>query len=179
MKIVSQSAALESLVFPVAIEPHGGEPQDVMIEFGDATFRIVCDRGVSHEIVRHRIASYAQESTRFCNYGGERFGREITVIEPSWSDDEAGRFARVHWERACLEAESAYMKMIDEGVKPQIARSVLPTCLKTEIVMKANFREWLHFLKLRTAPAAHPQMQEIARLIQGQLRVACPEVFGA
>ena len=145
-----------------------------VIEHAYATFRVVCDRGVSHEIVRHRLGSYSQESTRYCNYGKEKFGAEITVIEPPFPSDAM----RAYWWVACEEAERSYLMMVEKGVSPQIARSVLPTCLKTEIVITYNFREWRHFLKLRTSKAAHPQMREVADMIRRTLVEQCPEVFG-
>lgn len=145
-----------------------------VLEHASVTFRIICDRGVSHELVRHRIASFSQKSTRYCNYSKAAFRSEITVIEPPDLPEQA----RYAWLNACQVAEAAYFEMLSAGCAPQIARSVLPTCLETEVVMTANFREWLHFLELRTAPAAHPQMREIATKIQHALQIACPEVFG-
>ena len=143
-----------------------------MIEHAYASFRIITDRGVSHEIVRHRIASFAQESTRYCNYRADKFGGEITVIEPPGLGEN-----RWVWEAACEEAEIAYMSLLRDGVSPQIARSVLPTCLKTEIVMTANFREWRHFITLRRAKAAHPQIREIAEYVLSVLKIHAPNVF--
>jgi thymidylate synthase (FAD) len=134
---------------------------EAMIEHACASVKIVCDRGVTHEIVRHRLASYAQESTRYANYSKEKFGHEISVVEPPGLEMKDYE----HWEASCQEAEECYMALISNGIKPQIARSVLPTCLKTEIVFTANMREFRHFAKLRTAPAAHPQMREIADMI--------------
>lgn len=152
-----------------------------VLEHASATFKIICDRGVSHEIVRHRIASYSQESTRYVKYG------ELEVVIPDELIDELwtevfGQGFPVHvtednlairlspsqkaWSMACLDAESGYTGMLNAGEKPQTARSVLPTCLKTELVMTANFREWRHFIRLRTAKGAHPQIQEIAGLIK-------------
>jgi thymidylate synthase (FAD) len=145
-----------------------------VIEHAYATFRIVTDRGITHEIVRHRLASYSQESTRYCNYGKSKFGNEISVVEPFGLSDEAYS----QWRDAVEAAERYYFQLIEYGCKPQIARSVLPTCLKTEIVMTANFREWLHFLKLRTAEAAHPDMRIVAREIGSALAKECPDVFG-
>lgn len=128
---------------------------EAMIEHAVASFRFIMDRGISHETVRHRVASYGQESTRYCNYGKEKFGREISVIEPPGLDEEQ----RQHWIDACLSAEKEYMSLLDLGCSPQIARSVLPTCLKTEIVVTCNFREWRHILTLRRFnSAAHPQI---------------------
>ena len=145
-----------------------------MIEHAVASFRFVVDRGVSHEIVRHRLASYAQESTRYVGYHRDVFGGEIKVIEPPGLGD----VDRVLWERACEEVEAAYMEMTRSGVKAEIARSVLPTCLATELCMTANFREWRHFIKLRGAKAAHPQIRVIAKLVLGVLKVKAPNVFG-
>ena len=145
-----------------------------VIEHAHATFRVVCDRGVSHEIVRHRIASYSQESTRYCNYAREKFGAEITVIEPPGLPPAL----REEWFCSMRAIEQLYVEMIEQKVSPQIARSVLPTCLKTEIVITYNFREWRHFLRLRTSKAAHPQMREVADTIRRILVEQCPEVFG-
>ena len=145
-----------------------------MAEHAVASIRIICDRGVSHEIVRHRIASYSQESTRYCNYTKEKFGKEITVIQPPDMSEEE----EVFWTHGVLHAETAYFEMLKSGSTPQRARSVLPNCLKTELVMTTNFREWKHFIKLRTDPAAHPQMREVAFMIKDLLAKECPEVFG-
>jgi thymidylate synthase (FAD) len=146
---------------------------EAVIEHASASILFVCDRGVTHEMVRHRIASYVQESTRYCNYGKEKFGKEITVIQPPFDTEEQVR----NWTNAMRISESAYLTLIDASCKPQIARSVLPTCLKTEIIMTANFREWRHFFKLRTAPAAHPQMREIAKMAAALLVPHAPTVF--
>jgi len=125
-----------------------------VLEHACATFRITCDRGVSHELVRHRVGvAYSQESSRYCNYGN---ANEIQVIEPP----QLGS-TRSIWMTAMRTAEEVYLSMIRSGVAPQIARSVLPTCLKTEIVVTANLREWRTILKQRTSKAAHPQMREI------------------
>lgn len=165
-KISETSAAR----FVRAIVQRGHE---AVIEHASASFRIVTDRGVTHEIVRHRIASYCQESTRYCNYAQDKFGHEIAVIRPSdMTENEAQA-----WREGCEAAERAYFAMLAVGSKPQIARAVLPTCLKTEIVMTANFREWRHFLNLRLAGAAHPQMIDLAARIHALLKDACPPVF--
>ena len=145
-----------------------------MIEHAVASFLIVTDRGISHEIVRHRLASYAQESTRYCNYGKEKFGNEITVIKPPGLNKQADYY----WALACVEAECSYFTLLANGCSPEIARSVLPTCTKTEIVMTANLREWLHFIELRTSKAAHPQIQIIAKLISIELGRYAPNIFG-
>lgn len=130
-----------------------------IIEHEKATVMFVCDRGITHEIVRHRIAAYSQESTRYCNYSKEKFGNEITVIEPFFF---VGKKAYQSWKEACLESEKTYMAMLSEGYSAQEARSVLPNSLKTEIVVTYNLREWRHFFRLRCSPAAHPQMRQVA-----------------
>ena len=137
--------------------------------------KFVADRGVSHEIVRHRMASYCQESTRYCNYSKDAFGSEITVIRPSFLTE--GTPGWQYWKVACRMAEKSYFELLDWGCTPQEARAVLPTCLKTEVVMTANLREWRHFFKLRTAPAAHPQMREVAIPLLHQMRSQVPVIF--
>ena len=128
------------------------------------TVVFTCDRGVSHEFVRHRPCSFAQESTRYCNYSHDKFGNEITVIEPCyWADGKnPGMFAK--WKEACEAAEKAYFEMTADGAAPQEARSILPNSLKTELVMTATEDEWQHIVNLRhhgTTGSPHPQMKEV------------------
>lgn len=131
-----------------------------IIEHEKATVMFIIDRGISHEIVRHRIAAYSQESTRYCRYSQDKFGNEIAVIEPYFFlDDE---IAYKQWEDACQAAENGYMALLQAGRSAQEARSVLPNSLKTEIVVTYNMREWRHFFRLRCDPAAHPQMRQVA-----------------
>lgn len=137
----------------------------------------VCDRGVSHEIVRHRIASYSQESTRYCNYSQDRFGNGITVVYPAFHSQERSSIVDSLWVAACVQAEDYYFKMLANGATAQEARSVLPNSLKTELVMTANIREWRHFLKLRTAPAAHPDMRKVAVMLLKKLQSQLPVLF--
>lgn len=146
-----------------------------VIEHQFVTVRVICDRGVSHEIVRHRLASYTQESTRYCNYTKGKFGSEITVIEPCfWSqDDEKYKV----WKQTIEQIEESYNKLIELGATPQEARSVLPNSLKTEIVITMNLREWRHFFKLRTSQAAHPQMREIAIPLLREFKKQIPILF--
>lgn len=132
-----------------------------IIEHEKLTVMFVIDRGISHEIVRHRVgAAYSQESTRYCNYSKDKFSNEITVIEPFFfgNDPEAHQL----WSEACQTAEKCYMCLLKAGRSAQEARSVLPNSLKTEIVVTYNMREWRHFLRLRCDIAAHPQMRQIA-----------------
>lgn len=134
--------------------------KDLRIRHSWYTLRFICDRGISHEIVRHRPASYCQESTRYCNYSKGDFNGQITVIEPCFL--EPGTSAYEHWKDACKGAEMAYFELLNDGCSPEQARDVLPTSVKTELVMTATAEEWLRFLELRTSAAAHPQMREIA-----------------
>ena len=132
-----------------------------MLEHGGMTVRFTCDRGVSHELVRHRIASFAQESTRYCNYGLNSFGNEITVIEPYWADQQTDPEAYKLWRDTMLCCEDTYMELLHNGYTAQQARCVLPNCLKTEVVVTANWREWRNIFKLRCAPDAHPDMRAL------------------
>lgn len=146
-----------------------------VLEHESITVRFVCDRGVSHEIVRHRIASFSQESTRYCNYSNDRFGSELTFIKPCFFKEAKGAYCS--WYNTMDFAECAYFDMLEDGCTPQEARSVLPNSLKTEVVMTANLREWRHFLKLRTAPAAHPQMRELTVPLLHELQRQIPVIF--
>jgi thymidylate synthase (FAD) len=147
-----------------------------VIEHAGATVRFVCDRGVTHELVRHRLASYSQESTRYANYAKDKFGREITVIRPHfWAEDDA-RYEL--WKQAMLAAEKAYLDLVDAGATAQEARSVLPNSLKTEIVMTANMREWRHVLKLRCDTPAHPQIRQVMLPLLAEFNRRLPALFG-
>ena len=151
---------------------------EAMVEHGGViSIKFVCDRGVSHELVRHRIASFAQESTRYCNYGKGKFGNEITVIEPVFWNDGNHKVEYMLWYNSCALSETAYLALLNTGASPQEARSVLPNSLKTEIVVTANMREWRHFFKLRTASVAHPQMLELTRPLLKELQSNIPVLF--
>jgi thymidylate synthase (FAD) len=140
-----------------------------MLEHGVASLRFIIDRGISHELVRHRICSYAQESTRWIAYKNE-----IEVIEPLGLDENM----RTKWLYSCENSEEYYLELLQGGVKPEIARSVLPTCLKTEIVVTTNFREWLKIFELRISKFAHPQISSIMTEAKEILKTECPNVFG-
>jgi thymidylate synthase (FAD) len=144
-----------------------------VLEHFSFSVRFIVDRGISHEIVRHRIASYSQESTRYCNYGGE----DVAFINPKALYYFVGSGERYLWEEACELAEKTYKDLIENGSDPQQARSVLPNSLKTEVVMTANLREWRHFLRLRTASAAHSQMREVTVPLLDELRKLIPVIF--
>ena len=147
-----------------------------VLEHGSISVHFVCDRGVSHELVRHRIASYSQESTRYCNYSKEKFDKEITVIKPCFFDEQS--LAYEYWKQACERAESSYFCLLECGCSPQEARSVLPNSLKTELVVTANPREWIHIFQQRTAKEAHPQMREIMIPLQASFAAVWPSIFG-
>lgn len=146
-----------------------------VIEHVSATVRIICDRGVTHEIVRHRLASYSQESTRYANYSDQKFGNEITVIRPCFWDESSDEYQM--WLAAMHHAEHAYMALIAKGASAQQARSVLPNSLKTEIVVTCNVREWRHIFSLRCAPSAHPQMKEVMLPLLGKMHQKTPVLF--
>lgn len=146
-----------------------------VIEHEKISVRIICDRGVTHEIVRHRIASYSQESTRYCNYSKEKFGKELTFIKPCFWDEDDSLYKI--WLNNMQEVEKCYNSMIETGASPQEARSVLPNSLKTEIIVTMNLREWRHFFKLRTAERAHPQMREVACQILREFQERIPILF--
>ena len=146
-----------------------------VLEHCSFTVKFIVDRGVSHEIVRHRLAAYCQESTRYCNYGKEGFGEEITVIKPCFWDEIDLKYAA--WANLCSKAEDAYIDLIRSGATPQEARAVLPNSLKTEVVMTANIREWRHFLRLRCAKDAHPQMREVACKLLDKVHALIPVCF--
>lgn len=148
---------------------------EAVLEHCSFTLKFICDRGVSHEIVRHRIAAYCQESTRYCNYSKDGFGNEITVIEPCFLNKVDPAYG--HWYNGCQKAEEEYFNMLTAGCSPQEARSVLPNSLKTEVVMTADLREWRHFFKLRCSKAAHPQMREVAIIALNKVKEKIPVIF--
>ena len=163
-----------------------------VIEHASMSVRFICDRGVTHEIVRHRLAAYSQESTRYCNYKGG-----VTFIIPPWVDLPEGEIvadstiscpveiircisednSNGRWLRAMDNAQMYYRSLLDDGWSPQQARSVLPNSLKTEIVMTANLREWMHVFKLRTSKAAHPQMRELMIPLLKEMKTLVPVIF--
>ena len=133
-----------------------------VIEHESVTVRMICDRGITHEIVRHRIASYSQESTRYCNYAGDKFNNQVTVIDLASGFEydlskENDRAKYEVWTEAMEYAEKSYFRMLQLGATPQEARSILPNSLKTEIVVTMNLRSWRNFFHLRCDSHAHPQ----------------------
>jgi len=149
---------------------------EAMIEHSSLTVIFTVDRGVSHEIVRHRLCSFAQESTRYVNYTKPgKAPKGVTFIKPCFLADNSNQMDT--WERAMLEAEFWYIQMIKLGSKPEEARSVLPNSVKTELVVTANYREWRNILKLRTDKAAHPQMREVMVPLLHELKEKIPVIF--
>lgn len=143
------------------------------------TVKFICDRGVSHEFVRHRVFSFAQESTRYCNYTKDKFNNELTFIIPCWIKDlkEGNYYAYCEYHHAendpckewfdvCMNAEHVYTELIEKGWKPQEARTILPNSLKTELIMTGFNSDWQNFFKLRCAPNAHPQAKELADMLK-------------
>ncbi|MDY0222550.1 MAG: FAD-dependent thymidylate synthase [Desulfobacterium sp.] len=146
-----------------------------VIEHVSATVRLVCDRGVTHEIVRHRLCAFSQESTRYANYSKERFGNEITVIRPFFWEEGSEQFEE--WKGAMEMCEKAYLNLLAAGARAQEARSVLPNSLKTDIVMTANMREWRHIFKLRCSKASHPQMRQSMLPLLAEFNRRVPVLF--
>lgn len=157
---------------------------EAMLEFVDVTVKFTTDRGVSHELVRHRMASFAQESTRYCNYSKDKFGNELTFIIPSWAEvNKLGEIvaddneAFYDFKKALEMAEAYYLSLIRKGWTAEKARMVLPISIKTEINMKANLREWRHFFRLRCSKHAHPDMRVLALDLLEQMHDKLPTIF--
>ena len=145
-----------------------------VIEHQGFSVRFIVDRGISHEIVRHRLSSFTQESTRYCNYGKEKFGNELNIIDlrPHLTESQS-----LQWLNAMELAEDSYQTLIQEGCTPQFARSVLPNSLKTEIVVTANLRQWRVIFEQRTAKTAHPQIREVMQPLLDEIKTLIPVIF--
>lgn len=168
---------------------------EAMIEHSSLSVLFTVDRGVTHELVRHRIASFAQESTRYCNYSHDKFGNECNFIDlrPGLEIDINGQLEKncsditgsydmvegilTEWKLAMEDAERHYLKMLQLGARPQIARSVLPNSTKSDITITANYREWRAFFKLRADKPAHPQMREVTIPLLHELQERIPVIF--
>ncbi|MEG1636109.1 MAG: FAD-dependent thymidylate synthase [Cellulosilyticaceae bacterium] len=161
---------------------------EAMIEHVGFSVKFINDRGVSHEEVRHRLASFAQESTRYCDYSKDKFDKNVTYVDISRGIEldtkmrnytaEQTALILTEWMEACQDAERHYFKMLDLGATPQIARGVLNNSTKTEIWITMNLREWRHFFSLRADRPAHPQMREQALPLLHDLQEECPLIFG-
>lgn len=174
---ISQDSASDFVRKIAQVKKH-----ESVIEHTHATVRFIIDRGISHELVRHRLAAFSQESTRYCNYAKEGFGKEITIIDLATgfkydlsNPKDVAKYAE--WTAAMEDAEKHYLKMLDLGASAQEARSVLPNSLKTEVVMTCNMREWRHVFKMRCSKAAHPQIREVMIPLFEKFKAALPELF--
>jgi len=167
-KITSDSA--EAFIYRLAESKH-----ESVLEHGAITVRFIVDRGVSHELVRHRLASFSQESTRYCNYSKNKFNSQLTFIKPCFWEEHGLEYT--NWKRCCELIESSYLYLLAIGATPQEARSVLPNSLKTEVVMTANPREWKHIFKLRCSKQAHPQMREVMVPLLAEFQQRWPAIF--
>lgn len=144
-----------------------------MLEHCVASVRFSTDRAMTHELVRHRLAAYAQESTRYCNYGKGKFDNQITVIAQPGLEGEQLQV----WNMAMAAAESSYLSMLELGVPAQIARSVLPIGIKSEIVITANLREWIHIFKMRCDTPAHPIIREMSLQVLDEFNKRLPAIY--
>ena len=148
---------------------------EAMLEHSFLSVKFTVDRGVTHELVRHRLCSFAQESTRYCNYSKEKFGHDVRFVIPYFFEDKPD--AMEIWTDACARAEQAYFDLLDGDATPQEARTLLPNSTAAEIVMSGNYREWRHILRLRTAQTAHPQMREVMCQLGEELKRRLPVIF--
>lgn len=149
---------------------------EAMLEHSLLTVKFTVDRGITHELVRHRLFSFAQESTRYCNYSKDKFRNQITFIVPWYLESEN----LYEWKKVCIEAEEAYFKLLEQGCTPQEARAVLPNSTKSDIVISGNYREWRHFFNLRAAEVTgkvHPQMKEVTVPLLEEVHNRIPIVF--
>lgn len=147
-----------------------------MLEHSVLSVEFTTDRAIANELTRHRLCSFAQESTRYCNYSKDKFGNELTFVQPEWILDIFTYEASI-WADACVMAEHTYLALLKKGLKPEDARCVLPLCLATKLVMTTNYAEWRHILKLRTAKGAHPQMRALMIPLLEELQETIPVIF--
>lgn len=169
-KILDQAESAKKMVKNLIDHEH-----EAMLEHSILSVLFTCDRAIANELVRHRLMSFAQESTRYCNYSRDKFGNEITVIQPGFIHPGSVEYGL--WISSCYDAERHYMEMLENGLTAQEARIVLPLCLATKLRVTGNYREWRHVLKLRTAMAAHPQMRELMIPLLRDLKKRIPIVF--
>ena len=146
-----------------------------VIEHFSVSVKLIMDRAIANELVRHRLASFSQESTRYCCYAKDKFGNEISVIKPVMLDE--GTEAYQIWYNAMCNVEKAYLSMLAAGQTAENARSVLPCCLKTEIVISANLREWKHIFSMRCSEAAHPDIRFLMRDLKAEFQKNIPIIF--
>ena len=150
---------------------------EAMLEHSFLSVEFTVDRGVTHELVRHRLCSFAQESTRYCNYFAEKFGKSVKFVIPYFFAQGDRQEELAVWMKSCEKSEKDYFALLDKGATPQEARTVLPNSTAAEIVMSGNYREWRHILRLRTAKDAHPQMREVMCPLGEELKRRIPVIF--
>ena len=159
-----------------------------ILEFVDITVKFTCSRVTSQSIVRHRLGSYAQESTRYCNYSKDKFDNQLTFIIPQWSTLSQGEYTiddvlenaeprDCIFLENCKNAELIYNRLVKVGCRAEEARDVLPFCTKTEINVKYNLREWRHFFELRCSSKAHPEIRLLARTLLKRFHEEIPLIF--
>lgn len=148
---------------------------EAVLEHYSFTVKFIVDRAIMAELTRHRLASFCVQSTRYCNYSKDKFGNEITVIKPCFTNESEATYWS--WKTACQEAEDRYFNLLKCGWAPEQARDVLPQSTATEIAMTANCREWRTILKLRCSNRAHPQMCYIMRKLLDELKEKIPVLF--
>lgn len=182
-KITDDTSSAKRLIRTIMQAHHSS-----ILEFVDITVKFTCSRVTSQSIVRHRLGSYAQESTRYCNYSKDKFDNQLTFIIPKWSMLHQGEYTIddvlenaesrdcVFLEN-CKNAELAYKRLIKFGCKAEEARDVLPLCIKTEINVKYNLREWRHFFELRCSSKAHPEIRLLARTLLKRFHEEIPLIF--
>lgn len=147
---------------------------EAMLEFVDVTVKFTCSRSIAQEITRHRLASFAMESQRYCAYNKDKFGNEVTFVLPSWVNDNESTELFI---QTLKNAELTYFELLNKGLKAQESREVLPNATKTELNMKANLREWRHFFNLRCSQAAHPDIRVLALDLLKQFHEVIPIIF--
>lgn len=148
---------------------------EAMIEHYNLTVKLTCDMGVYKDLTRHRHVSYAIESTRYCNYSKGKFGNELTVMKPCHIKEGTPEYQI--WLSTMETIEKNYNAMAELGCKPDQLRMLLPHSIKADVIMTANLREWRHIFKLRCAPAAHPTVQEVMKMLLGTLKREIPVIF--
>ena len=182
-KITENTDSAKRLVKTILTNRHAS-----ILEFVNVTVKFTCSIGCAREITRHRIGSYSQESTRYCNYTQDKFDNQLTFIIPEWANLEEGEYHSMEvseinndkeyiFTRACLAADGAYTALIDGNCKPEQAREVLPLCTKTEINVQYNLREWMHFFELRCSNHAHPEIRNLAKTVLKEFHNKIPLIF--
>ena len=168
-KISEDSSSARKLVTNLINSKH-----EAMLEFVDITVKFTCSRSIAQEITRHRLASFAMESQRFCAYNKDKFGNEVTFVLPSWVNDNESTELFI---QTLKNTELTYFELLNKGLKAQESREVLPNATKTELNMKANLREWRHFFNLRCSQAAHPDIRVLALDLLKQFHDRIPIIF--